>query len=231
MLDRLAAGIERERRFIADASHELRTPLAAIETALDVTLSRPRSDETYRETLHATLAQSRRLSRMVRQLLLLSRMDSGTAPTGFTAVDCGPVATAAIAGFSAAHPSPNVRTTIPESGTTVQGNAELLSVALTNLLENAVVHGGEDAEIDVTLARRDEALLITVSDDGPGVPAELRERAFRRFQRGADSGSRPGSGLGLAIVEAIVHLHGGSVRFEEVARGATVRIELPRSIL
>ena len=228
MLDRLAAGIERERRFIADASHELRTPLAALETALDVTLSRPRQDEVYRTTLEDALAQSKSLSRLVRQLLLLSRMDSGAQAIEFAAVDLADLVSAVAEGFAADHPRARLRYDAAEPGACVSGDAELLVRVIANILENAFVHGGDDVEVDVRLEERGRHVILTFADDGPGIRAAVRGAVFRRFQRGADAGGRPGSGLGLAIVESIVQLHGGAVDLPEVARGTTVRVVLPR---
>ena len=96
-----------------------------------------------------------------------------------------------------------------------------------NLLENAVVHGSAEARISLALVTRAGEALITIHDDGPGIPGEIRDAVFQRFRRGDAARSRGGAGLGLAIVDAVVQAHGGRVRVIPAPAGTTVEVSLP----
>ncbi len=228
MIARLAETVDRERRFTADASHELRTPLAAIETSVDVTLSRQRGEDEYRHTLEAVRTQAHRLTALTRQLLLLSRLDSDQAQREFERLDLPSLVEAVAATFSDEHPE--ARLTV-EPGTEpleVRGDVELLARAILNILENAVVHVGPSVAITVRVSKRagPPRAVVTISDDGPGIPPGLAPEAFQRFRRGDTSRTRGGSGLGLAIVEGIVGLHGGEARLLPPAGAGGARFEL-----
>ncbi len=110
---------------------------------------------------------------------------------------------------------------------TVSGDRDLLGQAITNLVENAYRHCPAPADISVTLERLPTEALLSVTDNGPGIPEAEREAVFRRFYRLERSRSGEGSGLGLSLVLAIVRLHGGSVELADAGPGLAVRIRLP----
>jgi two-component system, OmpR family, sensor kinase len=225
--------LARQRRFVADASHELRTPLTSVLANLELLADRSEIGQLrgeLGEAARSALRSSRRMRRLVADLLLLARSDVGRA------VPHQPVDLALLATDAAAELGPlsgEHELSIDAQPVVVDGNHdELLRVAL-NLIENALRHTPPGTAVRVrteTLSGRgrggDEARLV-VEDDGPGVPPELAPTLFERFVRGA--GDRGGSfGLGLAIVRAVAHSHGGSVTLERVVpHGARFVVRLP----
>jgi signal transduction histidine kinase len=222
--------VERERRFTADASHELRTPLAAIETAIDVTLTQNRSRGEYQRVLQAMLTQTQRLRRLSQQLLVLSRMDAQAVRTSFVLFDLGEAVGAVVDAFRDTYPAAQVSLTIANDGIQVYGDIELLARALTNILENAVKHVGQDVAVTITVATTPgRSARVTVADNGPGIDRDLADAVFQRFRRGSASRSGDGTGLGLAIVEAVLNVHGGSARLlsRPPGEGAAFELTLP----
>jgi two-component system sensor histidine kinase MprB len=210
MLGALEATHDRERRMLADASHELRTPLTSLLGNIEFLAAWGASDELIHDLRH----DAARLDRLVGDLLTLER--AGATSTPDKPVDLADVVAEAVAGQD------RVRSVV-DARPVVSGEAPALVRAVTNLIENGLVHGPADGHVDVTLRRHGDLAEISVSDEGSGIPEDARERAFERFWRGEESAGRPGSGLGLAIVRAIAERHRGTVRVE----GATVTITLP----
>ncbi len=218
------AMLARQRRFVADASHELRTPLTSVLANLELLAESLRGDQG--EAARAALRSSRRMRRLVADLLLLARGDVGRA------VPHQPVDLALLATDAAAELGPlsvEHELSIDAQPAVVEGNHdELLRVAL-NLIENALRHTPPGTSIRVATRAGGDGAVLTVEDDGPGVPPELAPTLFERFVRGA--GDRGGSfGLGLAIVRAVAQSHGGSVTLEQVEpHGARFVVRLPAS--
>ncbi|HEY2536566.1 MAG TPA: HAMP domain-containing sensor histidine kinase [Solirubrobacteraceae bacterium] len=210
MLGALEATHDRERRMLADASHELRTPLTSLLGNIEFLAAWGASDELIHDLRH----DAARLDRLVGDLLTLER--AGATSTPDKPVDLAGVVAEAVAGQD------RVRSVV-DSRPVVSGEAPALVRAVTNLIENGLVHGPVGGQVDVTLRQHGDLAEISVSDKGSGIPEDARERAFERFWRGEESAGRPGSGLGLAIVRAIAERHRGTVRVE----GATVTITLP----
>jgi two-component system OmpR family sensor kinase len=215
--------LRRQRQFVADASHELRTPLTSILANLEL-LSEVLDGERG-EAAKSALRSSQRMRRLVGDLLLLARADAKRhqphEPT-----DVGQVlveAAAEIGPMADGH-----ELTVDADEAVVDGARDELHRLALNLIENALRHtpGGTHVHADVTAGNGE--VVLTVQDDGPGVPPELRERVFERFVRGTgDRGSS--SGLGLSIVRAVAESHGGSVRLEDAAPGARFVVRLPRA--
>lgn len=230
MIARLHDGLERERRFTADASHELRTPLAAIEAGIDVTLSQPRDPGEYRHVLGVIREQTQRLHQLSRQLLLLSRLDAAELRKEFGTVEITGFTEAVVESFLAVHADSHIEIACMTSPLEVQGDLELLARALSNLLENAVIHAGPEVHIVVSVGR-DEAgrPLIAVQDDGPGISEHLGGQVFDRFRRGGKTAFGGSTGLGLAIVDAIMNVHGGEARLAppEPTGGACFMLVFP----
>jgi two-component system sensor histidine kinase MtrB len=240
MVDQLQERIEREERFTSDVSHELRSPLTTIAASFDVLESH--QDELSaraRQALGLLGADLRRFQRMVRDLLEISRSDTGSADVSLEDVEAGELIHRAVA--ASAHTLPNE--VAPPEVVIDPSLAEVrLSVdkrrferVMTNLLENAALYGGGAtlvaAEPGPPRPDGQPTLRLSVEDHGPGVPASERSRVFERFYRGPVSGRRgdgTGTGLGLALVAEHVRLNGGSVRAEETdGGGARFVIELP----
>ncbi len=225
MLDRLESSVERQRAFVADASHELRSPLASLRAQLEIGLARG-VDTDWLATVTDALCDEARIERLVADLLILARLDSDHLPTDNVAVDLGAVVTTELAARPA-RPGVSIQTNI-QRATLIKMSGELARRVTTNLVDNAQRHAHRD--VVVTVAHFGDGLVrMTVTDDGPGIAPEDRQRVFERFTRldNARTSDFGGAGLGLAIVRDIVTRHGGAVSFVNAARGACVEVLVP----
>ncbi|WP_448626502.1 ATP-binding protein [Geodermatophilus sp. URMC 64] len=226
MLDRLAGAAERQRRFVADAAHELRTPLARIRTQLEVDRAHPATAGP-EVTSAAVLAEAGRLQRLVDDLLLLARSDSWAAELAAAGpVDLDDVVLTEVRRVrGAGGPGIDTAGVAPAQ---VSGDRGQLARAVANLLDNAVRHAEE--RVTVTLREDDGTAVLTVADDGAGIPPEARESVFERFTRldGARSADAGGAGLGLPIARDIAVRHGGGLVLDgEPAHCARFVLTLP----
>ncbi len=222
MLHRLDSARARQRAFVADAAHELRSPLTNIRTELEVAQRLP-DDTDWVALSDDLLTDVDRLSRLVDDLLLLARADdAATQP----ARDPHPVELGQLlAEVAARHPT--VRYVRPAVPLTVDGDRDALARVVGNLLDNAVRHAASRVELSV--AADGAYRKISVTDDGPGIPADQRQRVFHRFTRLDDARARDagGSGLGLAIVRELVRAHSGTVTLGDGGPGLRVEVRLP----
>jgi two-component system OmpR family sensor kinase len=223
--DESEAALARQREFVADASHELRTPLTSILANLELLEGELEGEQ--QEMAASALRSSRRMRRLVADLLLLARADAGREAT-MAPVDLAAIAreaAAEAAALSADHP---ISLDAPER-VTVTGVADDLHRLAGNLVENALIHTPSGTPVTVSVRRDGPSAVLEVADRGPGVPPDMRERVFERFARaGGDGERRRGSGLGLAIVRAVVDAHGGSVDLLDAeGGGARFVVTLP----
>jgi signal transduction histidine kinase len=224
MLARLEQSARRQERFVADAAHELRTPLATLRLRLETALDRPHPAAD-RELLPDLLGETLRLGSLVEELLLLARSDAGRLAPQVEPVDLDEVVTSVVASTQ------DRKVTVREAEiqpVQVLGEPALLEQVVRNLVENAARHARN--QVDVSLTVDAATAVITVDDDGPGIPGDARTEVFERFVRLDDARDRDqgGVGLGLAIVDEIVKLHSGSVQVtESPAAGARLRVRLP----
>lgn len=227
LLERLDESIRRERRFVADASHELRTPLTILRSQIDLALEGGADAGGLRAALASCGEEVERMTRLANDLLVLARADDGALPTDPRPIHLAGLAEDIAVGFARREPPVSVAVEVPPE-LEVDADPDRLRQAISNLIENAALHGG--GSIELSAGPEDGAVAIHVRDDGPGFPEELRGRETERFSRGSASRSTPGSGLGLAIVDAIARGHGGELRFANAAGGgADVAIVLPSS--
>jgi signal transduction histidine kinase len=222
MLQSLEESVDRQRRFVADAAHELRTPLAGMTTALEVAQAHPQTSQTLVEDL---LAGHRRLGRLVNDLLVLAAVD-GRAAQQSRLVDLAGVVT----DCSRRPVLDGVSLRLGHlDRVLVAGNETQLSRVVSNLVDNAVKYAR--STVDLSARQDGDQAVISVSDDGPGIPAGDRERIWERFTRLDDdrSSRSGGSGLGLAMVREITAAHGGTVSVTDTqpAPGATFLVRLP----
>jgi two-component system, OmpR family, sensor kinase len=218
------ATLARQREFVADASHELRTPLTSILANLELLESELGGER--REMAESALRSSRRMRRLVGDLLLLARADAGrevpAVPVDMSAV--AREATLEAGALSSDHP---LSLDLP-GHVTVNGVEDDLHRLAGNLIENALLHTPPGTPVTVSVRRDGDSAVLEVADRGPGVPEPLRERVFERFASGAGDASSRGSGLGLAIVKAVADAHGGRVELSEAdGGGARFRVTLP----
>ncbi|MET0234000.1 MAG: ATP-binding protein [Kibdelosporangium sp.] len=203
----------RVRKFVADASHELRTPLSAIRGYAELT-RRSRDDvpPDIAYAMNRVESESARMTTLVEDLLLLARLDSGRPPV-HGPVDLSRVVTDAVADAHVAGRDHRWVLDAPGVPVTVSGDAGQLHQVVTNLLSNARAHTPPGTTVTTSLSTQDGQVILTVTDDGPGIPSELQPEVFERFARGDSSRSRAAgsTGLGLAIVAAVVGAHGGTI--------------------
>jgi signal transduction histidine kinase len=223
--------LQQQREFVADASHELRTPLTSVLANLELlqaSLAGPGQAED-REIVDSALRSSRRMSRLVSDLLILARADAGRmAPHRRCDL-------AEIAGDAALEAAPLMgrREFLIENDKPlrVEGSSDELHRMILNLLDNAARHTPDGATIELALSQKDGDAVVEVGDDGPGIPVAMRTQIFDRFVRGegpADTARGTGTGLGLAIVSAVAASHGGSVEAtESPLGGALFRARIP----
>jgi len=231
MLSRLAAAQQRQRALVSDTAHELRSPIASIRAQLEVALDHP-SGQDWESTARDVHADVLRLSRLAEDLLLLARLDEragaggpGVAPR--PAGPGGPVDLAELSGTVAARYAAArvcVAVTEPAGPCLVAGDRDAVDRLLVNLIDNAVRYA--KSQVTVTVHREDPWGVLTVTDDGPGIPAADLERVFDRFARLDDARSRDGdetggAGLGLAIVRATAQAYGGTAHLEPADQAAS----------
>ncbi len=216
------------RQFVADASHELRTPLASIRGYAELT--RRGSHELPDDVVHSLArveSEATRMTSLVEDLLLLARLDEGrdleSAP-----VDLSRLLIDAVSDAHAAGPEHEWSLDLPEVPVMIDGDDARLHQVVTNLLANARVHTPPGTAVVTTVAIDGATAVVTVTDDGPGIPADLQPVLFERFARGDGSRSRAAgsTGLGLAIVAAVVEGHGGTVTLQSEPGRTRFRVTL-----
>jgi heavy metal sensor kinase len=227
MLGRLEAAIERERAFVDDASHELRTPLATHKTELELALRYAKTPDEMREAISSAIVEVNRLIQLAEDLLVLARSADGKLALDLRRVGVGELLGDVRERFSARMDEEGRSLVIaPANGMAVEGDRLRLEQALTNLVENAIEHGG--GEITVRANEAGGEVSIHVEDRGPGFAPDFIAHAFERFSQGDASRGGDGTGLGLAIVEAIARAHRGSAHVaNRDGTGADVWIDLP----
>ncbi len=226
MLDRLDRAFAQQRQFVSDASHELRSPLTAIRGQLEVLA---RSESPSAAEIHRveamTLTEMRRVERLVDDLLALARLDEGVAPA-LREVQVGPF----LSGLAGAQEGIAEVGELPDGAVCI--DPDLVAQVVRNLLSNARRHAGPGGRVALSARADGAGLVVSVDDDGPGIPPQQRERVFDRFHRSEPARDRAsgGSGLGLGIARSIVELHGGRIWVDDSPLGgARVSFELPYS--
>ncbi|MCL6469990.1 MAG: two-component sensor histidine kinase, partial [Ralstonia sp.] len=226
LLARLGTALAHQRAFVADAAHALRTPLAALKLQLQVADRAENEDE--RRAAHADLHRGvERMIRLVGQLLTLARQEPGAADTQRATVALDAVAADVVAELSPAAVQKRIDLgiAVESQPASVIGNADALRVLLVNLVDNALNYCPRGARVDVSTAHTpDGGAQLVVEDNGPGIPAEERERVLDRFYRPAQAPTG-GSGLGLAIVREIAQAHDATLALE-AREGGGLRVVL-----
>ena len=226
MAAELAEVDAQRRRLVADVSHELRTPLTALQALLENLADGVAEPDP--QALEAAVAQTRRLGRLVQQLLDLSRLEAGEIPLHRERVPLAGFLDDVVREVALQRATP-VTVVVDPPGLAVDADPERLHQVVVNLLDNAARHAV--AEVRVTASADGHDVRVEVLDDGPGVAPEDRERVFERFTRtdAARAARDGGSGLGLSITRWLVELHGGSVTLTDGAPGCRAVVDLPRS--
>lgn len=229
---RLDASFGQLRRFTADASHELRTPLAVIRGIGEMGLRETRTPAEYKDAIGSMLEEVDRLTRLVDTLLRLSRGDAGTVRLSREIVDLGDLARDVAASLGILAEERQQRLEVA-AGAKVRVSADRLVLrdAITNVVDNAIKYSPSGSTIEMRIEADAVDATLSVTDEGPGIPAEHRERIFDRFYRIDEGRSRGsgGAGLGLAIAKWAVEANGGRLSLASSGSGSVFQITLPRS--
>ncbi len=228
---RLEAAFGRQHRFTADAAHELRTPVAVIVTHVQNALAAGGLSEEQREAMEACERAAQRMRRLIDSLLQLARIDAGedAGKPGRTDLAALAAECAALVRPLAAERQATI--VLELAAAEITGDAGRLGQVITNLLSNAIHYGRRGGEVRVTVRTEDNAAVLVVADDGPGIPAAHLPHLFERFYRvdKARAGAAGRTGLGLAIAKAIVDAHSGTIEIASIVdEGTTATVRLPR---
>lgn len=236
MLDRSHALMDNLRQVSSDVAHDLRTPLARLRQTLERARDEAKTEPQFRAAIDAALAEADGLLDTFSALLRIAQIESKSRRAGFAPVDLSAVMalTRDTYGPVAEDGGRRLVATLAP-GLAVSGDRELLTQMAANLIENALRHTPVGATVTLDLRREGQGegqgeggeIVARFADDGPGIPAQEREKALRRFYRLERSRTTPGNGLGLSLVAAVVELHGGTLALGDAAPGLVVEIRLP----
>jgi two-component system phosphate regulon sensor histidine kinase PhoR len=217
--------------FIAMVSHELRSPLSHIIASMELMRGANLSSDQQQDLLNIIEAQSNRLNRFVQQILDVSLLEAGTVKVEQEPVDLKPLIEQMIEAFETRVNTHRFEFTVPERSTIVVGDDSKIQTVLDNLLENAVNYSSEGSSISIEVSDRDKEVVMSVIDEGIGIPATQLERIFERFHRvnASDDQEQYGYGLGLYISKRLIEIQGGSIWAEsELERGSRFSFSLPK---
>ncbi len=224
---RLQQAFEREQRFAADAAHELHTPLAALKTQAQLAMKTLNPDDRY-IYLKQVLASVDRCTHVIQQLLTLCRLGPETImPEHFTQIDLARLAAEVIAQLApqAVEKHIEIELVAADPSNKLLGNVTGLHALIRNLVDNAIRYTPQEGMVKVIISNSPDTISLTVIDNGPGIPTELRSRVFERFFRILGNNAQ-GSGLGLAIVEQITKLHYGSIHLDQAENGEGLKVSV-----
>lgn len=236
LLDQVARHVERQQQFVADAAHELRGPLAAMQNSLEVATSKNRSLDSYQGTIEEALGETRHLTKLANDLLLLAEVGNSLGSVFNEECDLGEVARQTAAMFGGTAEERSIEFTIHTSGeATVRGDERQLRQVISNLVDNALRFTPDGGRIALAVESNQAAheAIVTVTDSGRGVEPEHLDRVFDRFFQANAARDRSdikrGGGLGLSICRSIVERHGGRISIDSpgVGLGATVAVIVP----
>lgn len=213
-------------------AHDLRTPLTRLRTRAEGALAAPPDLGEAREAMEQMIAECDQMIRTFDALLMISRVEAGSDQVIKSPIDLAAIAADVVDLYEPLAEDANAELLLDAPPSlTVVASRELIAQALSNLVDNALKYATDPErkiKIRVTLSEGDGAWSLAVSDDGPGIPIEKRERVLERFYRLDQSRSMPGSGLGLSLVQAIARVHGGRLVLDDAGPGLTVRLDVPK---
>ncbi|HJU19830.1 MAG TPA: HAMP domain-containing sensor histidine kinase [Stellaceae bacterium] len=230
MLARIEELVEANRQVSDNLAHDLRTPLTRVRGRLEKAYHCPPAIAEYPAVIGQAIAELDGVLKTFSSLLRISRIEVQDRGEGFRAVDLSALAREVVELFEPAAEEAGVRLhAAGADGIRAVGDRDLLFDALSNLVDNAIHHGGPDGEVTVAVAEERTGPAVTVADTGPGIPAEERRNVLKRFYRLERSRNSPGNGLGLSLVAAVAGLHGARIEMSDNAPGLKATLRLPPS--
>jgi len=234
MLERLEIAFKTQKNFIANASHELRTPLTVITGQLDVILLNARNNEEYRKTIISVLEDIKNLNNISDRLLLLAQASSEFSEADFNIIRIDDILWQARKELLKRHDNYQINinfseTIDDESKLKVNGNAQLLKIALNNLIDNGCKYSG-DYTSEIIVNNKNNHVIMNFSDKGIGISEEELKMIFQPFYRARNAIGTKGHGIGLSLVEKIIMLHKGNITVKsEIMKGSNFTLSLPLS--
>lgn len=230
VLEGIDGAFNRLRDFSSDVAHELRTPLNRITNVSEVALLEG-TNQDLRNALESVRDTAEQLARVVHSLLLIAEIDDRRFSLSTTPIRVKSWIELTMSAYAAPFEEAGVKLVSRCEDETIDGDRTLLDRVLANLLDNALAHAPAGSCVEIGAVRRGSRVVISVEDEGPGIPPDERERVFDRFARLGGASKRPGHGLGLALAQAIVRLHDGELRVADSARGgARFEAEFPAHV-
>jgi signal transduction histidine kinase len=233
-VDRMAAAqqmsVSALKQVSADIAHDLKTPIQRVSVLLERLRAEPNLPEAARDLADHAWSETEGIAATFQSLLQIAQIEGGSPRSRFEPVKLSDLAATLVEVYEpAAEDSGHLLELVAAEDTVVEGERGLLGQVLANLIENALRHTPSGARIQVKVARVEQRVELSVTDDGPGIPAEERENVLRRLYRLEQSRSTPGSGLGLSLVSVIAELHGAELRLEDAGPGLLVRLRFPEA--